>query len=494
MILTGYGWIDYACAAAVLLRKYPKAEVCGVSKGRFPEFLSDIAMQSDKLPSHIIILGVGLTSDFPRLLNAVKKLHSDNVKLEFFSVLPMEQPATEKSLEKYMEIHIDENCARLAEFINAHYQIQAEDLCELALDKQDKNAHLNTWYYLIQAAMHQYRAYQNPAAYPEAIRSLSAGRPGAISPAQHKMLEHYRQYGHRELVGKSKAIDKLRGIVNTIGPQDKIRVLIYGETGTGKETVAMLLHFKSPRHDERFIAFNCACLTPQLLESRLFGHEKGAFTGASERSIGLFEEASNGTLFLDEIAELTEDAQAGLLRILQEKKYRRLGGKEDLETNVRIIAATNRNLMEMVKKGEFRADLFYRLNTVQIYTPPLRESPEDIRVIANSYWMANQKSFLNQDQLDILTSYKWPGNVREMINLLDRAIAFDMDDFSVLLEDHKTFWNHSSDKTEEIPENCDELIRWRANALLKKYDNNISRTAEAMKMARNTFKKYVNEK
>jgi DNA-binding NtrC family response regulator len=204
-------------------------------------------------------------------------------------------------------------------------------------------------------------------------------------------------------------------------------VLINGDSGTGKELVAQTIHILSPRASAPFIAINCAAIPETLLESEIFGHEKGAFTGASERRQGCFELADHGTLFLDEIAEMTPATQVKLLRVLQERTFRRLGGRQEQKVDVRVIAATNQDPAEAVRKGKLREDLFYRLNVFAIALPALRERKEDLPLLTQSFLAEfnarNGKSIagVNHDAMRILEAYNWPGNVRELRNVIERA-------------------------------------------------------------------------
>jgi len=207
-------------------------------------------------------------------------------------------------------------------------------------------------------------------------------------------------------------------------------VLIRGESGTGKELIARALHFNSQRASRPFVAVSCAALTETLLESELFGHEKGAFTGALTQKPGRFELANHGTLFLDEIAEITPAIQVKLLRVLQEREFERVGGTRPIRVDVRVVAATNKNLEEAVKKGEFRDDLYYRLQVIQIVVPPLRERPEDIPALAEhflaKYCRENGRRLrrIAPEAMDRLLNYKYPGNVRELENIIERAVVF----------------------------------------------------------------------
>lgn len=242
-----------------------------------------------------------------------------------------------------------------------------------------------------------------------------------------------REFDFSSIIGKSK---KMRDIFETIAltaPSDAT-ILILGESGSGKELVAEAIHKNSLRKDKPFIKVNCAALAENLLESELFGHEKGAFTGAHSKREGRFEQANNGTLFLDEIGDMSASTQAKILRALQEGEFERLGGNKTIKVNVRIIAATNKNLEEEVEKGQFRKDLFFRLSVVPIYLPPLRERREDLPLLADyflkKYAKKNNrliKGFI-PSAIDMLLRYQWPGNVRELENVIERAVIISRED------------------------------------------------------------------
>jgi DNA-binding NtrC family response regulator len=234
--------------------------------------------------------------------------------------------------------------------------------------------------------------------------------------------------GAKPLVGESPAMRALFAQVGLVGPT-RTTVLLLGETGTGKERLAQALHDASPRRSSPFVAVTCAALTETVLESELFGHERGAFSGAHARREGRFKIAEGGTLFLDEIGEISAATQVKLLRVLQERTFERVGGNETLSADVRIIAATNRNLREMVEARTFRADLYYRLNVVALEVPPLRERKEDITaLVANilprlALSLGIREPTLTPTALDILRAYDWPGNVRELENVLERSVV-----------------------------------------------------------------------
>ena len=237
-----------------------------------------------------------------------------------------------------------------------------------------------------------------------------------------------KKFGLEKLIGNAPAMVEIYDRIRQVAPT-RATVLIEGESGTGKELVAQSLHMLSPRKGARFVVVHCAALSPQLLESELFGHEKGAFTGASERRTGRFEEANHGTIFLDEIGEIDAATQVKLLRALGEQTVQRVGSNQNLKVDVRVIAATNKNLEALVREGKFRDDLFYRLDVVPIHLPPLRERREDIPLLINAFLqefaLQNQKKItgLSADAQDILQRYDWPGNIRELRATIERAVV-----------------------------------------------------------------------
>jgi two-component system, NtrC family, response regulator len=238
------------------------------------------------------------------------------------------------------------------------------------------------------------------------------------------------RYNFGNIVGKSKRMQEVFELVKKMAPSSAT-VLIEGESGTGKELVAKSIHFNSPRKDKPFIAVNCSALSENLLESELFGHEKGAFTGAIAMKKGRFELADGGTLFLDEIGELSQNLQVKLLRVLQERAFERVGGIRPVPVNIRIIAATNKNLKDETEQGRFREDLYYRLNVLYLVLPPLRERVEDIRLLvdhmiekyASERRPGQQVTGVDQEVDRLLYAYSWPGNVRELENAIERAMV-----------------------------------------------------------------------
>jgi DNA-binding NtrC family response regulator len=234
--------------------------------------------------------------------------------------------------------------------------------------------------------------------------------------------------GFGNIVGKSKVMEDVFKIVRQIA-DSKSTVLIMGESGTGKELISRAIHYNSNRRNFPFVTINCAAIPETLIESELFGHEKGAFTNAIEKKLGRFEVAHEGTLFLDEIGELSLATQAKILRFLEEKEFNRVGGSKTIKVDVRLITATNKELTQLLKKGSFREDLYYRINVVPIIIPPLRERKEDIPLLIDHFIRKfneeNNKNVkgVSKEALELMMNYEWPGNVRELENLIERVIA-----------------------------------------------------------------------
>ncbi len=240
-------------------------------------------------------------------------------------------------------------------------------------------------------------------------------------------VEEKEQFKPGNIVSASPRMAEVLEMVHRVAPTDAT-VLVQGESGTGKELIARAIHQNSPRANEQFIPINCGALPENLLESELFGHVKGAFTGAHQNKKGLFEEADGGTLFLDEIGEMTPPTQVKLLRVLQDMEVRRVGGNTPVKVDVRLVAATNQKLMERIAEGAFREDLYYRLQVILISLPPLRERPEEIIPIAEHYLGVYRQKFnksvagFTDEAKQALLDYNWPGNIRELINAIERAV------------------------------------------------------------------------
>jgi formate hydrogenlyase transcriptional activator len=255
------------------------------------------------------------------------------------------------------------------------------------------------------------------------------------------------------MVGSSEPLRHVLAQISKVAPTDAT-VLILGETGTGKELVARAIHNRSRRSSRPFVRMNCGAIEPSLLISELFGHERGAFTGAMQRRLGRFECANGGTIFLDEVGELPRDAQVALLRVLQEREFERLGGTQTISANVRVLAATNQDLNSAASEGRFRQDLLYRLNVFPIRLPALRERIEDIPLLAeylifrSAQGLGKRISSISRRTLDLFRAYEWPGNIRELQNVIERAVIMcDDEQFSV----DESRLNSRQDRTPSLP-------------------------------------------
>jgi two-component system nitrogen regulation response regulator NtrX len=306
--------------------------------------------------------------------------------------------------------------------------------------------------------------------------------------------------------GNSPKTVELKNNIAKAAPTDTW-ILISGENGTGKELVARMIHHLSPRADQPLIDVSCAAIPENLIESELFGHEKGAFSGATSKKIGKFELASNGSIFLDEIGDMSLKTQAKILRVLQEQKIQRVGGSRTISVNVRVIAASNKNLEEEIEKGRFREDLFYRLNVLPINVPPLRQRADDIPILVETFLEdfaiqnRDRRKKITSDALEILGKYTWPGNVRELKNLVERmAILVDADEIDS--RDIPDAYNLDSNLVNDLPDyqslNFDTLKEARlafeqAFITLKliQHRNNVTKTAEAIGVGRSFLHKKI---
>ena len=304
-----------------------------------------------------------------------------------------------------------------------------------------------------------------------------------------------------QIVGACQKMRDLRQLIQTVAPTDA-RVLVLGESGTGKELVAGALHSLSQRSGAAYVRINCAAIPEALLESELFGHEKGAFTGALKQKPGRVEEADGGTIFLDEIADMSRPLQAKLLRFLEDGSFLRVGGTAELRVNVRLIAATNRDIVEAIRQGQFREDLFHRLNVVQFRLPPLRDRGEDVLLLADyflqSFGVALHKKTrtVSRAARQKLQSHHWPGNVRELRNVIERALILEasteiqpasLPDFHLEGLLHKTAAPRLSG-TESLDDRMQDFERELITAMLEQNHYSLTRTAEQLKVSRHALR------
>lgn len=310
------------------------------------------------------------------------------------------------------------------------------------------------------------------------------------------------KYKFENIISKSDVMLKIFKLIETVAPTD-VNILITGESGTGKELIARSIHTRSKRQAKPFVPMNCGALPENLFESELFGYEKGAFTGADQTKIGLFEYANTGTFFLDEVCEMAHSLQTKFLRVLQERELRRLGGHHQIPINVRIISATNCSPEKILGDDQLRADLYYRLNVIHIHIPPLRERKGDIRLLVNHFakksmvTTGKKKLKFSQETLALLEAYNWPGNVRELENVIGRLVA--LSDDTVIQSAHLPEQFHSLEPVHENFESMsfkqartreiDKVEQRYLKFLLRKHKGNVTRIAEEAEMTRrNTYR------
>ena len=297
------------------------------------------------------------------------------------------------------------------------------------------------------------------------------------------------KYQYDEIIGKSGAMQEVFELITRIAPTDST-VLITGETGTGKELIAQAIHGNSNRCYMPFIAVSCGALPDSLLESELFGYEKGAFTGAEHTKKGRFEMADKGTIFLDEIGDISFKTQIDLLRVLQQKEFRRLGGEEVIKVDVRILAATNRDLQKAIRENRFREDLYYRLNVISIHVPPLRERKEDIPLLVETFIrrycleMNKEEVKIAPTALKLLLDYDWPGNVRELENVIERALVIGQ---GKEIAANDLPFSRKELGPEKLPKSLKIMEQMHIERILEETDWNISRAARELDIDRQTL-------
>ena len=316
----------------------------------------------------------------------------------------------------------------------------------------------------------------------------------------HEQLD--AKFGLDQIIGQSAAMQEVFETIRQVAPT-RATVLVQGESGTGKELVAHAIHRLSPRARGPFIPVHCAALSQNLLESELFGHEKGSFTGATERRPGRFELADGGTLFLDEVGEIDPSVQVKILRVLEEQVFERVGGQESLQVDVRLVAATNKDLKQMVAEGRFREDLYYRLYVVVIHLPPLRDRVSDIPLLAQHFIRSlaaqNNKDVegLTPEAMDVLTSYGWPGNVRELRNVLERMVVLSRGNKLSVRDIPAAIRDHTPRRPAHLPGTSELSLQEAEKQMiiraLRASDGNRTKAAAQLGISRRTLHRKLNE-
>jgi len=316
------------------------------------------------------------------------------------------------------------------------------------------------------------------------------GKGALIKENQHLKALLQNDFQFENIVGKSKEAIKLFEMISKVSKSDST-ILITGESGTGKELVAKAIHKRGIRSSKPFVAVNCASIPESLLETELFGHEKGSFTGANDRHIGKFEIADEGTLFLDEIGCMPPPMQSKLLRVLQENHIERVGGSKSIPIDVRVVAATNINIQDAILKGKFREDLYYRLNVIPILIPPLRERKDDIPLLIQHFIkrIAKTEIKITGEVIEVMSDYMWPGNIRELENLIERLVILSVNS-SITIGDlpiEVISNNHKLSNVGYLKEACKEFEKRFIEKVLKETNNNHSRAAKIMGLHRTTL-------
>jgi len=311
----------------------------------------------------------------------------------------------------------------------------------------------------------------------------------------------HHDYAVAQLIGEDDCMKELFDVMDRVAKSGASTVFLRGDSGTGKDMVARVIHYNSDRAQRPFVNITCTALSESLLESELFGHEKGAFTDARTTKKGLFELADGGTIFLDEVGDMPMGLQAKLLRFLEDRAFRRVGGTKEIVVDVRVIGATNRDIEQSIEEGSFRSDLMYRLNVIQIYLPPLRARGNDVRLLANHFTATYSKEFrkpitqVAQDAYEKMMEYHWPGNVRELRNVIERAVLLCRDDVltmdDIVLGPMAADSPPPSDRTVSLPEDGMDLRELEAQLIkeaLERTNNNQSKAAKLLNLSRDAFR------
>ncbi len=490
LILIGAGYVVNKCSASLVVGNVNcECDICEVSKKRVHIRLQEY---SKTAYSAVYLIGISLNYHTIEIAKYAKRMQKNGAKIVWISAF--DAIDNKEELKEFVELYYPEEHTCLLEMTRRYLKINKgnelfKNLNNIVYLTSDKNKQLRD---LINAGSSRYRRFQDMTKLSSIIKDIANYKSAAwrdrYLEQQRIFLEEYYRFGSREFTGKSQKTLDLKEKIKLVGENNECNVLINGETGTGKETIANLIHGYSNRKGSFFIPFNCAELSPQLIESKLFGHIKGAFTGADKDKAGAFELADGGTLFLDELAELSLEVQAGLLRVIQEKRFCKLGAEKEIEVDVRIIGATNKNIFELIKEGKFREDLYYRLSAIEIDSIPLRENREDIAQVANSYSFNKKYPKLTEEQISVLTNeYDWPGNVRELQNIIDRANILKNNNYHELLNEYK----YKKHKTKVELELLSDIAHEHAVAMLAKYKGNQTHAAKAMGIALNTLKTHI---
>lgn len=506
-VLTTNG-IAGACAAAAVLLKHPHARIRFTSPRHLPTGLENL--RSEGFTGTIHLAGVGVSPPLEDLVESLRAL-PETAPVVWYAAADCPEVKHAKSITKYVKLHAGSAptaAVLILETLRMQKLARALLICELAEEaaknKAPRSEHHRFCHDLVLAANRRFYFFGDDTINEKAILYL-AGHLEKTHELETAVEEYRRSPDALYPLGSSRAMKALRRQIGRMGPVPE-PVLITGPTGSGKEVMAKALHVTSGRAGA-FAAVNCAVIggNPQMVEDRLFGHVKGAFTGADREARGAFEEAHGGTLFLDEVGELPAEAQAQLLRVLEDKQVRPVGTMKTRAVDVRIVAATHRDLARMAAEGTFREDLLYRMNVLALRVPPLRERPEDMKSIAAHAAAELEKSgytlSLSKKDWDVIRAFDWPGNVRQFLNMLKRAAYLDRSVLELLSEERETGSISTAARHEELlalycPERredvapAEEVYRGYVRHVLELFERNITQTAKALGVAPNTVRKH----
>lgn len=505
LLLTING-VEGACTAAAVLMKHPEASIQFTSPRHLPKALEGLGA----FEGTVHVCGVGIAEPVEDLLDALKSLPKPVSVVWYAGTRNEEVGKIAKRFPKAVKVHAKDGATTVevtAKALGLGDSAQALQLAELTEDENQEPR--SEWHRfcrdLVLAANRRFFLFGDDGLNERAIRFL-AGLEEKSDALDEAVAQYRKAPDALYPLGSSKAMKALRTQIGRLGPVPE-PVLIVGPTGSGKEVMARALHETSGRSGA-FVAVNCAVLGGNLMlvEDRLFGHVKGAFTGANAESKGAFEEADRGTLFLDEIGELPAEVQAQLLRVLEDREVRPVGTMKTRQVDVRVVAATHRNLESMAAKGAFREDLLYRLAVLRIKVPPLHERPEDMKSIAahvaEELARAGYALKLGKRDWDAIREFLWPGNVRQFVNVLKRAAYMAQPVAEILAdEEQSTTASDAEDLNPLIhlycPEHPEQVVplkevnRKYLQHVLDVFDGNITRTARALDIAPNTLRKYT---
>ncbi len=481
-----------AIAAAIFLNKHPDCELIVSSSGKFQDTFKEFIERKNLV---IYIIGLGPAQKDDETIDILKKVLKNN-KIKWITHIDHKNIFKRLADNKNFSFIINEE-DHLAKTVKKEIKNNSSRAKRLA-DSPERPSDYKHYDDLVNKAKFWFFNFGDKEFYPSIIKELSYE---SYKPKNSE--ESYDGYNDQKyLLGKNDIIRQLREKIKIVGMDSICNVLITGESGTGKTTIAYALHKVSNRKSRPFVSVSCANFSENLLESELFGYVKGSFTGAVADKKGIFESAHGGTIFLDEIGEMPVHLQTKLLKVLQEKKIRRLGSSESISVDIRVITATNQDLEEMMKKKSFREDLYYRISTVELKTIPLRTQirsrNEDFEYISkfilnNIATIRDKKRFIDlpipKNSLNRLINYSWPGNVRELENVLERAYIFKDWNFSEIDSDQKT--GSFNKKDEIIP--LKEFERKYIVNCYNSLEKNKTKTAERLCISLNTLKKHLKE-